>query len=87
MPFKSQAQRRKFAQLLVEGKIVEQDVRGVESGDRKEETAGARSKTTQRREEALKARPSPSRPYCFGLLLTMKFVNASRYSSGAMPAM
>ena len=31
MPFKSQAQRRKFAELLVKGRDLEQDVRGVES--------------------------------------------------------
>ena len=37
MPFKSQAQRRKFCQFLVEGKISPGDLRGMEPRDRKQE--------------------------------------------------
>lgn len=58
MPFKSQAQRRKFAQLLVEGKI---SAETFEEWNR--ETGGARlpehvsggKKTTRRRTAARKA--------------------------------
>jgi hypothetical protein len=41
MPFKSQAQRRKFAQLLVEGKITPEVYEEWKSGDGWEEVAGA----------------------------------------------
>jgi hypothetical protein len=52
MPFKSQAQRRKFAQLLVEGKISPQTFEewNREIGDRKlPERAGAAKKPKQMR--------------------------------------
>ena len=42
MPFKSKAQRRKFAQLLVEGKITGRDLRGVEPLDRRQGAARTR---------------------------------------------
>ena len=42
MPFKSQASRRKFAQLLVEGKITNETFEEMESRDRHQETARAR---------------------------------------------
>jgi hypothetical protein len=56
MPFKSQAQRRKFAQLLVEGKISDQTYEewNRETGSRKlpdrvKPAPGAKRKTTSRR--------------------------------------
>jgi hypothetical protein len=53
MPFKSQAQRRKFAQLLVEGKISPQTFEewNRETGGRKlpERVAGASRKKTSKR--------------------------------------
>ena len=51
MPFKSQAQRRKFAQLLVEGKISNQTFEewNRETGGKKlPERVGARAKTSNR---------------------------------------
>ena len=65
MPFKSQAQRRKFAQLLVEGKISNQTFEewNRETGGRKlPERVGAKStsakkrKVTQQRRRAAKKR-------------------------------
>jgi hypothetical protein len=65
MPFKSQAQRRKFAQLLVEGKISNDTFEewNRETGSKKlPERAGAKSKraakktTTARRRRAAKKR-------------------------------
>jgi hypothetical protein len=41
MPFKSQAQRRKFAELLMAAKISAQTIRGMEPRDGEEEAAGA----------------------------------------------
>ena len=41
MPFKSQAQRRKFAELLVKGENLAGNVRGVEPRDRFGEASGA----------------------------------------------
>ena len=49
MPFKSQAQRRKFAQLLVEGQDLEPDVRRVEPRDRQQ----APSRAGRRQEEGV----------------------------------
>ena len=56
MPFKSQAQRRKFAQLLVEGKISDQTYEewNRETGGRKlpervKPKAGARAKRTKKK--------------------------------------
>jgi len=48
MPFKSQAQRRKFAQLLVEGKIFESDLWRMESRNRREAAAWACRRKGQR---------------------------------------
>lgn len=53
MPFKSQAQRRKFAELLVEGKISPQTFEdwNRETGTKKlpERAASARAKSTKRK--------------------------------------
>ena len=51
MPFKSQAQRRKFAQLLVEGKISPQTFEewNRETGDRKLPERAADGKKTVRK--------------------------------------
>jgi hypothetical protein len=57
MPFKSQAQRRKFAQLLVEGKISDQTFEewNRETGGRKlperapRKTSGRKKATTKRK--------------------------------------
>lgn len=53
MPFKSQAQRRKFAELLVEGKISPQTFEewNRETGTKKlpERAASARTKSTKRK--------------------------------------
>jgi hypothetical protein len=64
MPFKSQAQRRKFAQLLVEGKISNQT---FEEWNR--ETGGARlpervtpKAATKRKPKARRKSPPASRP-------------------------
>ena len=51
MPFKSQAQRRKFAQLLVEGKISDQTFEewNRETGSKKlPERVGSRSKASSK---------------------------------------
>jgi hypothetical protein len=66
MPFKSQAQRRKFAQLLVEGKISNETFEewNRETGRKKlpervKQTSAARkksTKTTRRRAAATKSR-------------------------------
>ena len=40
MPFKSKAQRRNFAELLVEGKIMDEQYEGVEPLDRQEGAPG-----------------------------------------------
>jgi hypothetical protein len=58
MPFKSQAQRRKFAQLLVEGKISPQTFEewNQETGARKlPERVKAKTKTTKRKAAKRKA--------------------------------
>lgn len=47
MPFKSQAQRRKFSELLVKGKISNDDFRRVESRDGSGEASGARQAQSQ----------------------------------------
>jgi hypothetical protein len=56
MPFKSQAQRRKFAQLLVEGKISDQT---FEEWNR--ETGGAKlpERVTSKPKTKAKAKPRP----------------------------
>ena len=51
MPFKSKAQRRKFAELLVKGEISPEDVRRVESVYGETRASGAR-KEGQKTEEA-----------------------------------
>ena len=59
MPFKSQAQRRKFAQLLVEGKISNQTFEewNRETGGRKlPERVGSRSKVSSKATSARKRR-------------------------------
>ena len=59
MPFKSQAQRRKFAQLLVEGKISPQTYEewNRETGSRKlPDHVGAKRKSPKRRRAASKKR-------------------------------
>ena len=56
MPFKSQAQRRKFAQLLVEGKISNQT---FEEWNR--ETGGARLPERVRPKAKAKTKPKPKR--------------------------
>ena len=59
MPFKSQAQRRKFAQLLVEGKISDQTFEewNRETGSKKlPERAGAGAKTSRKAPSARKRR-------------------------------
>ncbi len=61
MPFKSQAQRRKFAQLLVEGKISNEiyEEWNRETGGRKlpERVKQARTKTKRRKKPARKRTP------------------------------
>jgi hypothetical protein len=56
MPFKSQAQRRKFAQLLVEGKISNETFEewNRETGGRKLPERVKRKKTTARKKTARK---------------------------------
>jgi hypothetical protein len=56
MPFKSQAQRRKFAQLLVEGKISNQT---FEEWNR--ETGGARLPERVKPRARPKSKPKPKR--------------------------
>ena len=58
MPFKSQAQRRKFAQLLVEGKISSQTFEewNRETGDEKLPERVGTKKTTVKRKAAKKKR-------------------------------
>jgi hypothetical protein len=61
MPFKSQAQRRKFAQLLVEGKISNQTFEewNRETGTKHlPERVGSPERTTKRTRTAKKARKS-----------------------------
>ena len=57
MPFKSQAQRRKFAQLLVEGKISDET---FEEWNR--ETGGARLPERVGPKAKAKAKTKPKRP-------------------------
>jgi hypothetical protein len=59
MPFKSQAQRRKFAQLLVEGKISPQAFEewNRETGAKKLPERAARTRKTARKSASRKARP------------------------------
>ena len=64
MPFKSQAQRRKFAQLLVEGKISDQTYEewNRETGSRKlPERIGAKSKASPKATKARKRRTAKKR--------------------------
>ena len=64
MPFKSQAQRRKFAQLLVEGKISEQTYEewNRETGSRKlPERIGAKSKVPSKATKARRRRTAKKR--------------------------
>ena len=58
MPFKSQAQRRKFAQLLVEGKISGETFEewNRETGERKLPERVARPQTKGRKRKAAKKR-------------------------------
>jgi hypothetical protein len=61
MPFKSQAQRRKFAQLLVEGKISNQTFEewNRETGGRKLPER-VRKKPGRRKKSKTKRRPRPA---------------------------
>jgi hypothetical protein len=65
MPFKSQAQRRKFAQLLVEGKISNQTFEewNRETGGKKLPERVTKAKPTKRKAspKAKRRRVSPSR--------------------------
>jgi hypothetical protein len=64
MPFKSQAQRRKFAQLLVEGKISDQTYEewNRETGSRKlPERIGAKSRVSPKGTSARKRRTAKKR--------------------------
>jgi hypothetical protein len=54
MPFKSQAQRRKFAQLLVEGKIT------PETYEEWNRETGARKLPERAKKKATKSKPSTS---------------------------
>ena len=58
MPFKSQAQRRKFAQLLVEGKISPQTFEewNRETGDRKLPERAADAKKVAHKAKATRSR-------------------------------
>ena len=60
MPFKSQAQRRKFAELLVQGKITNETFEewNRETGSRR---LPERVRPTRARKPARKARTSPKR--------------------------
>ena len=60
MPFKSQAQRRKFAQLLVEGKISPQTFEewNRETGSRKLPDHVKRKRATKRKRTVRRARKS-----------------------------
>jgi hypothetical protein len=60
MPFKSQAQRRKFAQLLVEGKISPQTFEewNRETGSRKLPDHVKRKRPTKRKRTVRRARKS-----------------------------
>jgi hypothetical protein len=64
MPFKSQAQRRKFAQLLVEGKISNQTFEewNRETGYKKlPERVGAKKKESHKRKPARRPRATKKR--------------------------
>jgi hypothetical protein len=64
MPFKSQAQRRKFAQLLVEGKISNDTFEqwNRETGGKKlPEHAKRTAKTSRRRKASGRRRKSPKK--------------------------
>jgi hypothetical protein len=68
MPFKSQAQRRKFAQLLVEGKISDQafeewnrETGGRRLPERVSHKAKARTKSTAKARKAARSRSSARR--------------------------
>lgn len=52
MPFKSTAQRRKFAQLLFDGQDLRRDIRGVESQDGRQEAARESGAEEDRNQEA-----------------------------------
>ena len=61
MPFKSQAQRRKFAQLLVEGKISNQTFEewNRETGSKKlPDHVRARAKKSKSRKKSVRRRPA-----------------------------
>jgi hypothetical protein len=63
MPFKSQAQRRKFAQLLVEGKISNQTFEewNRETGGKKLPERAARKKPPKRKATKSAARKTPAK--------------------------
>jgi hypothetical protein len=64
MPFKSQAQRRKFAQLLVEGKISNETFEewNRETGrQRLPERVGAKRKASRKRKSSRKVRAAKKR--------------------------
>jgi len=64
MPFKSQAQRRKFAQLLVEGKISNQtfEESNRETGRKKlPERVGSKSKRSRKAKPPGRRRPAKKR--------------------------
>jgi hypothetical protein len=64
MPFKSQAQRRKFAQLLVEGKITPETYEewNRETGGKKlPERATPKTRTTAKKRTSAKKRTKPKK--------------------------
>ena len=63
MPFKSQAQRRKFAQLLVEGKISNQTFEewNRETGGKKLPERAAKKKPRKRKATKTVARKKPAK--------------------------
>ena len=64
MPFKSQAQRRKFAELLVQGKISAETFEewNRETGSKKlPERARTTTKTSRARKKSVRSRPSRKR--------------------------
>jgi hypothetical protein len=63
MPFKSQAQRRKFAQLLVEGKISNETFEewNRETGGKKLPERVTRTASAKKRTPARRKRSSPKR--------------------------
>jgi hypothetical protein len=68
MPFKSKAQRRKFAQLLVEGKISDEtyeewnrETGSKELPERAKPKAAAKKKTAKKKKAAKRARKTSAR--------------------------